>query len=33
MFNWLYMGFWSIFALALGTFVFRKFWPRTVAML
>ena len=33
MFNWLYMGFWRIFALALGTFVFRKFWPRTVAML
>jgi ABC-type polysaccharide/polyol phosphate export permease len=33
MFNWLYMSFWSIFALLLGTFVFRKFWPRTVAML
>ena len=33
LFNWLYMGFWSVFALALGTFVFRKFWPRTVAML
>jgi ABC-type polysaccharide/polyol phosphate export permease len=33
LFNWLYMSFWSIFALLLGTFVFRKFWPRTVAML
>ena len=33
LFNWLYMSFWSIFALLLGTYVFRKYWPRTVAML
>ena len=33
LFSWLYMSFWSIFALLLGTYVFRKYWPRTVAML
>jgi ABC-type polysaccharide/polyol phosphate export permease len=33
LFSWLYMSFCSIFALLLGTFVFRKYWPRTVAML
>ena len=33
MFSWIYMSIWSIFALLFGTFVFRKYWPRTVAML
>jgi ABC-type polysaccharide/polyol phosphate export permease len=33
LFNWIYMGLWSTFALLLGTFVFKKYWPRTVAML
>jgi ABC-type polysaccharide/polyol phosphate export permease len=33
LFNWVYMGIWSTFALLLGTYVFKKYWPRTVAML
>jgi ABC-type polysaccharide/polyol phosphate export permease len=33
LFSWVYMSIWSIFALLLGTYVFRKYWPRTVAML
>jgi len=33
LFNWIYMGIWSTFALLLGTYVFKKYWPRTVAML
>jgi ABC-type polysaccharide/polyol phosphate export permease len=33
LFSWIYMSIWSIFALLLGTYVFRKYWPRTVAML
>ena len=33
LFNWVYMSCWSIFALLLGTYVFKKYWPRTVAML
>ena len=33
LFSWVYMSIWSIFALLLGTYVFKKYWPRTVAML
>ena len=33
LFNWIYMSIWSTFAIMLGTYVFRKYWPRTVAML
>jgi len=33
LFSWIYMSIWSIFALLLGTYVFKKYWPRTVAML
>ena len=33
LFSWVYMSIWSIVALLLGTYVFRKYWPRTVAML
>jgi len=33
LFNWIYMSIWSILALLLGTYVFKKYWPRTVAML
>lgn len=32
-FSWIYMAIWSIGALLLGAYVFKKFWPRTVAML
>ena len=32
-FSWIYMSIWSIGAILLGTYVFKKFWPRTVAML
>ena len=32
-FNWIYMSIWSMFAILLGTYVFKKYWPRTVAML
>jgi len=31
--DWLYMGTTGIIAILFGTFMFRKFWPRTVAML
>ena len=31
--DWLYMGTTGILAILLGTYVFKKFWPRTVAML
>jgi len=27
------MSIWSIFAILMGTYVFKKYWPRTVAML
>jgi ABC-2 type transport system permease protein len=33
LFSWVYMSFWSIFAIVLGSYVFKKYWPRTVAML
>jgi ABC-type polysaccharide/polyol phosphate export permease len=32
-YDWLYMGATGTLAIIIGTFVFRKFWPRTVAML
>jgi ABC-type polysaccharide/polyol phosphate export permease len=32
-YDWLYMGATGTLAIIVGTFVFRKFWPRTVAML
>jgi ABC-type polysaccharide/polyol phosphate export permease len=31
--DWLYMGATGTLAIIVGTFIFRKFWPRTVAML
>jgi ABC-type polysaccharide/polyol phosphate export permease len=31
--DWIYMGATGTIAILFGTFVFRKFWPRTVAML
>jgi ABC-type polysaccharide/polyol phosphate export permease len=31
--DWLYMGATGILAILFGTYVFKKFWPRTVAML
>jgi ABC-type polysaccharide/polyol phosphate export permease len=31
--DWLYMGATGIFAVLFGTYMFKKFWPRTVAML
>jgi ABC-2 type transport system permease protein len=33
LFSWIYMTSWSICALLLGTYIFKKYWPRTVAML
>jgi len=33
LFSWVYMSLWSIFAIVLGSYVFKKYWPRTVAML
>jgi ABC-type polysaccharide/polyol phosphate export permease len=33
LFNWIYMSIWSILALLLGTYVFKKRWPQMVAML
>jgi ABC-type polysaccharide/polyol phosphate export permease len=33
MFDWVYMSAWSILSLLMGTYVFKKYWPRTVAML
>ena len=32
-FNWVYMSIWSIVSILLGTYIFKKYWPRTVAML
>ena len=32
-FDWLYMFGTSFVSIAIGTFVFKKYWPRTVAML
>ena len=32
-FNWVYMSIWSIVSMLLGTYIFKKYWPRTVAML
>jgi ABC-type polysaccharide/polyol phosphate export permease len=32
-FDWLYMSATGIFAILFGTYMFKKFWPRTVAML
>jgi ABC-type polysaccharide/polyol phosphate export permease len=31
--DWLYMGASGILAILFGTYMFKKFWPRTVAML
>jgi ABC-type polysaccharide/polyol phosphate export permease len=31
--DWLYMGATGTFAILFGTYIFKKFWPRTVAML
>jgi ABC-type polysaccharide/polyol phosphate export permease len=31
--DWLYMSVTGIFAILFGTYIFKKFWPRTVAML
>ena len=31
--DWLYMGATGILAIFFGTYMFKKFWPRTVAML
>ncbi len=31
--DWLYMGATGTFAIFIGTFIFKKYWPRTVAML
>jgi ABC-type polysaccharide/polyol phosphate export permease len=31
--DWLYMGTTGILAILFGTYMFKKFWPRTVAML
>jgi ABC-type polysaccharide/polyol phosphate export permease len=33
LFSWIYMSIWSLLALLMGTYVFKKYWPRTVAML
>jgi ABC-type polysaccharide/polyol phosphate export permease len=32
-FNWVYMSIWSLVSILLGTYIFKKYWPRTVAML
>jgi ABC-type polysaccharide/polyol phosphate export permease len=32
-FNWVYMSIWSVASILLGTYNFKKYWPRTVAML
>jgi ABC-type polysaccharide/polyol phosphate export permease len=32
-YDWLYMGATGIFAILFGTYMFKKFWPITVAML
>jgi ABC-2 type transport system permease protein/lipopolysaccharide transport system permease protein len=31
--DWLYMGATGILAILFGIYMFKKFWPRTVAML
>jgi ABC-type polysaccharide/polyol phosphate export permease len=31
--DWLYMGATGIFSILFGSYMFKKFWPRTVAML
>ncbi|CAB4914843.1 unannotated protein [freshwater metagenome] len=31
--DWLYMSATGIFAILIGTYIFKKYWPRTVAML
>jgi len=31
--DWLYMSSTGIFAIIVGTYIFKKYWPRTVAML
>ena len=31
--DWIYMGATGILAILFGTYMFKKFWPRTVAML
>jgi ABC-type polysaccharide/polyol phosphate export permease len=31
--DWLYMFGTSFISIAIGTYVFKKYWPRTVAML
>jgi ABC-type polysaccharide/polyol phosphate export permease len=33
LFSWIYMTIWSGFAILFGAWVFKKYWPRTVAML
>ena len=33
LFSWIYMFSWSFFSILLGVYIFKKFWPRTVAML
>jgi ABC-type polysaccharide/polyol phosphate export permease len=33
LYDWLYMSATGILAMTFGTYIFRKFWPRTVAML
>ena len=33
LFSWIYMTIWSSVAILFGTYVFKKSWPRTVAML
>jgi len=32
-FDWLYMSSTGILAILIGTYIFKKYWPRTVAML
>ena len=32
-YDWLYMSSTGIFAIIVGTYIFKKYWPRTVAML
>jgi ABC-2 type transport system permease protein/lipopolysaccharide transport system permease protein len=31
--DWLYMGATGTFAMLIGSYIFKKYWPRTVAML
>ena len=32
-FNWVYMSIWSVVSIFFGIYIFKKYWPRTVAML